>query len=234
MDETTAASMSAIVRPFLDPTKTVNISMERIVACTPKKLDASKSVSVKNDPPIIFVSNTPAILLQLEGEPAITDATKGGIQYVFNANWPVFFDKNSSSYFLFDDTEWQKAPRYRDRGRLLQTSKSLTSLAKDTSWKSLLKNAIPAPATASGSMPKIFYSTSPAEIILFQGTPKMVPINGTNLTYATNTNNSIFFSNTTNSIIIWRREDGSVRRGWVALDLRHSQFAGRFCKNSYQ
>jgi len=198
MAEDQAASMSQIVRPFLDPTKTVTISMERIVACTPKKLDASKGVTVQNDPPIIFVSNTPAILLQLEGEPALTDATKGGIQYVFNANWPLFFDKSSSTYFLFDDAEWQKATQIQ--GPWTFTSKlpkSLTSLAKDSSWKSLLKNAIPAPATASGSMPKIFYSTSPAEIILFQGTPNMVPINGTNLTYATNTNNSIFFSNTT-------------------------------------
>ncbi len=67
------------------------------------------TVTVQNDPPIIFVSTTPAIILQLEGEPAMTDATPGGIKYVFNANWPVFFDPTSSNYFLFDDNEWQTA-----------------------------------------------------------------------------------------------------------------------------
>ncbi len=90
LDETTAASMGQIVRGFIDVSKTVNISMERIIASTPKKMDASKAVTVQNDPPTIFVSDKPAILLQLEGEPALTDATKGGIQYVFNANWPFF------------------------------------------------------------------------------------------------------------------------------------------------
>jgi hypothetical protein len=199
MDETTAASMGQTVRTFLDVTKTVNISMERIVACTPKKLDPAQSVSVKNDPPTIFVSNTPAILLQMEGQPAITDATKGGIQYVFNANWPVFFDKSSSTYFLFDNAEWQKAGQLA--GPWTFTSKlpsSLTGLAKDDNWKNLLKGSIPAPGKASSSLPKVFYSESPAEIILFQGAPKMAAIPGTSLTYATNTNNSIFFSNTTN------------------------------------
>jgi hypothetical protein len=199
LDAATAASMGQTVRTFLDVTKTVTISMERIVACTPKKLDPSQAVSVKNDPPTIFVSNTPAVLLQLEGQPAITDATKNGIQYVFNANWPLFFDKSSSTYFLFDNIEWQKVMQLG--GPWTFTAKlpsSLTSLAKDDNWKNLLKGSIPAPAKAGSSIPKVFYSTSPAEIILFHGAPVMSPVVGTSLTYASNTNNNVFFSNTTN------------------------------------
>jgi hypothetical protein len=198
MDDATAASMSQIVRPFLDVTKTVNISMERIVACTPKTQATGNTVDVKNDPPTIFVSNTPAILLQLEGQPAITDAIKGGIQYVFNANWPLFFDQKASKYYLFDNSEWQTSIQLD--GPWSFTSKlpsSLTSLANDGNWKNLLKGSIPAPTVVSSSIPKIFYSTSPAEIILFHGKPVMSPISGTNLTYATNTNNSVFFSSST-------------------------------------
>ncbi|HEV3224035.1 MAG TPA: hypothetical protein VGZ90_14195 [Puia sp.] len=198
MDDATSASLGQTVRIFLDVTKTVNVSMERIVACTPKKQDATKAVNVKNDPPTIFVSNTPAIILQLEGQPAITDAKKGGIQYVFNANWPLFFDKSASKYYLFDDQEWQTAGGLN--GPWTFTSKlpsSLTSLAKDENWKTVLKSAIPAPTKASSSLPKIYYSENPAEIILFQGAPVFTLINGTSLKYATNTNNSIFYSNTT-------------------------------------
>ena len=199
MDDATAASMGQIVRSFVDVTQTFNVSMERIVACTPKKQDAVQTVSVKNDPPLIFVSNTPAILLQMEGQPALADAVKNGIQYVFNANWPVFFDKGTSKYFLYDNKEWQAAGQLN--GPWAFTSKlpsSLTGLAKDDNWKNLLKGSIPAPSSASSSMPKIFYSESPAEIILFKGQPLFSPISGTTLTYATNTNNNIFYSNTTN------------------------------------
>ena len=199
MDEATAASLGQTVRSFIDVTKTVNVSMERIVSCTPKKQNPAQAVTVKNDPPTIFVSNTPAILLQLEGQPGIADCTKGGIQYVFNANWPVFFDNKSSKYYLFDDVEWQTASQLT--GPWYFTSKlpsSLTSLTKDDHWKDVLKGSIPAPGKSGSSLPKIFYSESPAEIILFQGPPDFTPIAGTSLTYATNTNNSIFYSNVTN------------------------------------
>ena len=43
----------------------------------------------------------------------------------------------------------------------------------------------------------VFYSTSPAEIILFQGVPAMKSIPGTSLTYASNTSSYVFFSSQT-------------------------------------
>jgi hypothetical protein len=199
LDPATAASMGQMVRTFIDVTQTFNVSMERIVACTPKKQDPSQAITVKNDPPTIFVSNTPAILLQCEGQPAITEATKGGIQYVFNANWPLFYDQKASKYYLFDDQEWQTATQIP--GPWTFTSKlpsSLVSLAKDDNWKNLLKGTIPAPGQPGSSLPKLFYSTSPAEIILFKGIPVFSMISGTSLKYATNTNNNVFYSNNTN------------------------------------
>ncbi len=54
MDDTTAASLGQIVRSFIDVIKTFNVSMERIVACTPKKQNPSQAVNVKNDPPDNF------------------------------------------------------------------------------------------------------------------------------------------------------------------------------------
>ncbi len=108
LDPATAASMEQLVRSTFNVSRTVNVSMERIVACTPKP-QTNHAISVQNDPPIIFVSTSPAIILQLEGQPALTEAIPGGIKYVFNANWPVFFDPASSNYYLFDDAEWQTA-----------------------------------------------------------------------------------------------------------------------------
>src|SRR5450432_2662516 len=94
LDPSAAVSMEQIVCSTLHESRTISVSMERIVACTPKP-QTVHAISVQNDPPIIFVSNAPAIILQLEGQPALTDATPGGIKYVFNANWPVFFDPAS-------------------------------------------------------------------------------------------------------------------------------------------
>jgi hypothetical protein len=197
LDEATSASMSQKVREFFDPTRTVTVSMDRIVAATPKKQTPSGASNLKNDPPTIYVSNIPAILLQLQGESAVTDASKGGIKYVFNANWPLFQDPKTSIYYLFDGTEWQTAPQLQGPWTYTnQLPKTLTGLAKDTNWTNVLKGAVPAPAKSSG-FPMVFYSTSPAEIILFQGTPSMQSIPGTSLTYASNTSSHVFFSNQT-------------------------------------
>ena len=198
LDDATASSMEQIVRSTLPASKTVTVSMERIVAATPKP-QTTNAITVQNDPPIIFISTTPAIILQLEGQPALTDATPGGIKYVFNANWPVFFDPVTSNYYLFDDTEWQTATQLTGPWSFTAAlPMSLISLSTNTNWATLLKSAIPAPTFQTGLLPQVFYATTPAEIILFQGQPAMSAIQGTSLTYATNTNNSVFFSSATN------------------------------------
>ena len=197
LDAATAASMGQKVREFFDPTRTVTVSMDRIVAATPKKQSPVGVFNIKNDPPTIYVSDNPAILLQLQGEAAATDASKGGIKYVFNANWPLFQDPKSSVYYLFDGTEWQTSQQLQ--GPWTYTSKlpkALTELAKDENWTKVLKDALPAPKKSAG-FPMVFYSTSPAEIILFQGTPSMNAIPGTSLKYASNTSSYVFFSSQT-------------------------------------
>ncbi|HSZ32532.1 MAG TPA: hypothetical protein VK772_04435, partial [Puia sp.] len=197
LDDATSASMEQIVRATVDVSKTVTVSMERIVACTPKP-QTTPTVNVQNDPPIIFVSTKPAIILQLEGTAVLADATPGGIKYVVNANWPVFFDPATSNYYLFDDTEWQTATQLSGPWSFTSALPlSLINLSTNQNWSSSLKNAIPAQSWSDPNMPQIFYAATPAEIILFKGQPVMAPIVGTGLTYATNTNNGIFYSSAT-------------------------------------
>jgi hypothetical protein len=197
LDDATAATMKPKVREILDLTKTVTVSMDRIVAATPKKETPIGVSNLKNDPPTIYVSNNPAILLQLQGEAAVTDASKGGMKYVFNANWPLFQDPKTNLYYLFDGMEWQTARQLQGpwtfTGKL---PKTLTGLANDQKWTNVLKGSLPAPVK-SASFPMVFYSTSPAEIILFQGVPFMKAVPGTSLTYASNTSSYVFFSSQT-------------------------------------
>src|SRR5258705_9116627 len=63
--------------------------------------------------------------------------------------------------------------------------------AKAQRW-SVLAKAIQPPATASGFAPTVFYTTGPAEVILFQGPPVYSKIPGTQLVYASNTDADVF------------------------------------------
>jgi hypothetical protein len=61
LDPALAMQMEQLARTFLP--ETVSISLHRIVASVPKK-ESVPGVPLKNDPPAIFVSYTPAILLR--------------------------------------------------------------------------------------------------------------------------------------------------------------------------
>jgi hypothetical protein len=78
---------------------TVTASLDRLVAYMPKP-QSVKTVALKNDPPFIFVSYAPAILLGVDGEPVLSEIRKTDLKFVVNTVWPSFFDKSNSQYYL--------------------------------------------------------------------------------------------------------------------------------------
>ena len=72
----------------------------------------------------------------------------------------------------------------------------MEKLPKDPQWADL-KKVIPLAAQASAPIPKVFYSTVPAEVILFDGKPVYAKIAG-QLLYATNTDSVLFLYTPTN------------------------------------
>jgi hypothetical protein len=191
LDSTASAPMDQLVRTFLPSSSSVVISLDRLIAAT-NKTQAAATVSVRNDPPAIFVSNQPAILLQFDGEPVLADIKNTKLQFAVNTNWPVFLDKSISSYYLFTGKRWLTAPSLSSPWLITATlPKDMIKVAKDPQWKGLA-GAISPMATDTGFAPAVFYSTAPAEIILFRGKPVYSRITGTQLVYATNTDADIF------------------------------------------
>ena len=67
LDPAKTSQMDQTVRSFLPPGHTVVMALDRLVATVEKSQQAPAPVPVQNDPPVIFVSNTPAILLNVDG-----------------------------------------------------------------------------------------------------------------------------------------------------------------------
>src|SRR5205807_8812307 len=61
-----------------------------------------------NNPPEIFVSNTPAILLNIDGEAVRADIAGTNLGFVVNSNFPLFFEKGGANY-LFTGEQWLKS-----------------------------------------------------------------------------------------------------------------------------
>ncbi|HEV7475146.1 MAG TPA: hypothetical protein VGN90_13925, partial [Pyrinomonadaceae bacterium] len=183
--------MDQLVRTFLPPGGSVTVSLDRLIAAANKPA-APPTVSVRNDPPQIFMSNQPAVLLQFDGQPVMADIKNTKTQFAINTNWPVFLDKSSSNYYLFTGKRWLTAPSLSSPWMITAVlPKDMAKVAQDPQWKGLA-GAISPTATDTGFAPKVFYSTSPAEVILFQGQPVYSKIPGTQLVYASNTDADLF------------------------------------------
>ena len=190
-----AASMDQLVRTFVPPT--VWISMQRLVSCVPKPATAPTGVQLNNDPPQIFVSYHPAILLGIEGEPQLAEIPHTKLKYVFNTNWPLFLDR-AGNYFLLVGNRWLESQSLQGPwSGATKLSNEMDKIVDDPQWASL-KSVIPPPPSSGSVVPAVFYSTVPSVVILFDGQPVYAPIQGTQLVYAANTNSYLFVYSPTN------------------------------------
>ncbi len=191
LDAATTAQMDQLVKTFFNPAATMTISLDRLVASV-KKDKIPAAAPVKNDPPTIFISMKPAILLLVNGEPTTAPIANSNLQFVVNANWPLFVEQGKSTYYLFDGKGWLLSASLG--GTWTPTSKLPKQMSKvpENANFTTLKGFIPPPPGSAASFPMVYYSATPAEIVVFGGAPQWAPIPGTQLSYASNTESTVF------------------------------------------
>ena len=168
------------------------IALDRVLAQVDKSLIAPKSVDgLKADPPQIFVSRTPAILVSLDGEPIWSPIKDNDLKFAVNTNWDFFQYPPTNTYYLRDDATWLKASAlggpWTPAGKLPDSFKKLP--ADDDNWKEVVLNL---PGKALTRAPKVNVTTTPAELLLLDGDPKYVPVPGTSLWWVSNTESDVF------------------------------------------
>jgi hypothetical protein len=191
LDPEKASQVDQAVRSFLPPGHTVVMALEEVVAAV-EKSQAPTPVPVQNDAPVIFVSNTPAILLNIDGEAVRADIAGTNLGFVVNSNFPLFFEKESGKeYYLYTGEQWLKSASMESGwAPTAKLPGDFSKVANDPKWAEM-KKPILSPS-AKGKPPTIFYSNKPAEVILFQGQPVYANIPGTQLSFATNTDADLF------------------------------------------
>jgi hypothetical protein len=187
LDPTQTQKKEQMFKSFVPPS--ISISLFRLVASTPKAEPAA-GVQLNNDPPKIFVAYRPSILLSTDGKAELASVPDTSLKFVVHTQWPLFFDGHA--YYIAVGQQWLTADTLE--GQWTPTRKlpaDMTKVAQGKEW-SALKKVVPPPAKSGEVTPAVFYSDSPAEIILFDGKPAYTKIPDTQLTYATNTDSVVF------------------------------------------
>ena len=192
LDPATTAQMTELMKTFLNPAATMTISLERLVASVQKTKTPPPTASLNNDPPAIFISFRPAILLLVNGAPVTAPIANSNLQFIVNANWPLFVEQGSSTYYLFDGKGWMTGAGLQASWTpTTQLPKQMSKVLQNPNFASL-KGFIPPPPGSAASFPAVYYSGTPAEIIVFSGEPEWTAIPGTQLSYASNTGSPVF------------------------------------------
>jgi hypothetical protein len=201
--QNSTADLMALVRQLVPPAP-LAISMDRLIAGLERNKVAAREVRVSLDPPTIFVSRKPAILVITDGKPALSDIAGTDLQFVVNTNWDLFFHPQSGRYYLLNESMWFSAPSAPPAGRgtareilgpwtaTQELPEGFSRLPADDNW-SAVKQQLPARAAKSGPVPVVFTSDKPAELILTTGKPQVTRIGGTHLFTVTNTQSDLFF-----------------------------------------
>ncbi len=183
------AKMDQLVKTFMPKDWTLSVSLDRVIASVEKPAEVP-TVSLKSEPPQIFVSNRTAILIHADGEPVMTKLKDADLDFMINTNFPVFHERDKKIYYLFTGKQWLMAANLEGPwSRATTLPKDMNRVKKDPQWAGLA-SAIP-PPPVSEAVPTVFFAKGPAEVILFTGQPVYTKINGTNLVFASNTDSDL-------------------------------------------
>ena len=167
------------------------ISLDRVLAMVDSSQVIPRNIEgVKADPPPIFFSQTPAVLINLDGPPMWSPIPGTDLRFAVNTNWDLFVSPEPETYYLRVDKNWLTASAWQ--GPWHHASKlptSFSNLPDDGNWSEVRAALQP---QATRSVPTVFVSEKPAELLLVNGPPQYTPVTGTNLQWVSNTDEDVF------------------------------------------
>ena len=151
-----------------------------------------ESIRLKNDPPKIFFSRTPAVLVLIDGEP-VYQAVQG-TRYTRVVNTPalLLFDSAAGTFYLDGGRWWMTASALTGRWTAAANPPGDLADIRAQFTKDEDKQPAGEAAPSDSNPPAVYVSTVPAELLVTRGEPMYAPIPKTNLLYVTNSDNDIF------------------------------------------
>lgn len=188
-DDVRRELLDSIVRAMIQP-RTQYVPLDVILSYIAPKAILPDVEGLAFDPPPIFYSSTPAVLVITDGEPLLAPIDGTKLQYAVNTNWDLFRYKDKE-WYLRDGSRWLKNKKLSGEWRYDSILPShFKKLPDDGNWDEV-KAAIP-PTKSGEDEPTVFVSDRPAELILIDGAPLYRSIGGPGLDYVDDTESDLF------------------------------------------
>jgi hypothetical protein len=187
--------------------KTVTVALDRLEASLAilEQQKKGEAQPLKNDPPKIIFSSVPAVLVLLDGEAVWRAQGKTGVERVINTS-PILLKDAAGNMYLHVFDGWLQSRSLPGPWTVAKNPPaSLSEVYKqiiDSKSGDPLSGGVPEDPdakdveqpTLAKVVPIIYVATSPTELIVTDGQPNYVPIDGTQLLYVKNTTGRVFKS----------------------------------------
>jgi len=174
------------------PTWDLEISLDRFIASL-ELIENNPSVEgLKHDPPVVLWSQTPAVLVPIDGEPELRRnpwlrGQKHDVLHVANSPFPILYDTHGEIYYLYGGGElWYRA---KDVFGPWSVTRAVPSTVSFQIPEELREST--AKASARGKAPEIIVVTEPSELIVTNGEPVWAEIDGLGLSYMSNADTAV-------------------------------------------
>ncbi|MBU1232581.1 MAG: hypothetical protein KKD01_04345 [Proteobacteria bacterium] len=222
ISEAEANALRRIVEELHPQIQAMTISLDRILPyLEPAQQTQQHAVELNLDPPKIFYSPEPAILVIFQGEPQLQPVVKekNDLMFAVNTNWDVFYDSLEQKYYLLNGDNWLTTTD-AVKGTLAPAATlptGFSSLPEDDNWSDVRQQV---PGRRETSPPVVLVTTEPAELILTEGEPNYSPIPSTKLLRVANTDSPVFLNTGDNNHYLltagrWFRA-ASLKGPWTA------------------
>lgn len=198
--EADAAMLRAAVDAIRPPSSVTIIALDQVLAYVDaSELKIQHTVDVNLEPPNIYYSAEPAVLVIFIGKPVFrpVNPERPGLDFAINTNWDVLYSNTTKQYYLLDGDGWitSSDPINSPWSPITALPFSPDTFPADDNWAETRKHV---PGTPLLSAPRVFITTEPAELIVTDGPPGFELIPNTNLARVSNTD-SVLFRNTSDS-----------------------------------
>jgi len=182
----------ALIRKHV-PTVSKTVALDHVEAsyAISEAVKTARTVPVKNDPPHIIYSTSPALLVLVDGPPVLRPMSGLAVERVINSR--ALIVKTGDVFYLNASGHWYQAAEVAGPWTLSPKPPTLLDAAKQAAVAGQMVDLIPAGTNAVTTTPAIYVSTVPAELIQTEGKPNLLPIEGTALMQIQNSDDALLF-----------------------------------------
>ena len=185
------------------PGKSKVIALDRLeaaLAVSDSEQTGVEAFQVNNDPPKIIFTTQPVLLVLIDGPPRFRDLGGTDLQLMLNTRATIVLDTKKNEYYLNVMDGWLRASDltagpWSYASKIPDDMKTITEGIQENQKAKAAKGTTPPSlkqANKAGTIPSIYISLGPAELLVIEGSPKFELIPDTGLEYVKNTTANIF------------------------------------------